>query len=409
MITKIEDYGYDGEGVGRVNGKVCFVPFTIVDELVEFDVTKENSTFIKGKPRNVIEKANERSLPRCEYFGRCGGCAYQHLKYENELNIKKILLSRQLKKVGYDGQIEIVASPQEYNYRNKVRLFVNDEGLGYKERESNKICPVTHCEITNNLINNALLYINEYIKNNKLHNIIESIVIRCEGQNALINFFVKRKDICNYQGIYLVLGENWGIYETYKNKMYHKLGINKLETDDFNLKLEYGVNTFHQVNPYVERMLYKKVIESVTTKSVVNCYSGAGLLSVFLAKDGKNVEAIELGEDEHSEAERLKDKNNIKNLKNYQGDCQIVLPKLDCKDKTIIVDPPRNGMSKEVASFLNGCGARKIIYISCNSASLVRDIAILRNYKIVKAYLFDMFAKTGEYESLCVLVPKLSD
>ena len=405
MITRIEDYGYDGEGVGRVNGKVCFVPFTIVDELVEFDVTKENSTFIKGKLRNVIEKANERSLPRCEYFGRCGGCAYQHLGYEDELNIKKTLLSRQLKKVGYDGQIEIVASPQEYNYRNKVRLFVNDEGLGYKERESNKICPVTHCEIANNLINNAILYINEYIKNNKLHNIIESIVIRCEGQNALINFFVKRKDICNYQGIYLVLGENWGIYETYKNKMYHKLGINKLETDDFNLKLEYGVNTFHQVNPYVERMLYKKVIESVTTKSVVNCYSGAGLLSVFLAKAGKNVEAIELGEDEHSEAERLKDKNNIKNLKNYQGDCQIVLPKLDCKDKTIIVDPPRNGMSKEVISFLNECGARKIIYISCNSASLVRDIAILRNYKIVKVYLFDMFARTGEYECLCLLSP----
>lgn len=405
MITRIEDYGYDGEGVGRVNGKVCFVPFTISGEVVEFDVVKENSTFIKGKPRNVIEKANERSLPRCEYFGRCGGCAYQHLKYENELNIKKTLLSRQLKKVGYDGQIEIVASSQEYNYRNKVRLFVNDEGLGYKERESNKICPVTHCEIANNLINNALLYINEYIKNNKLHNIIESIVIRCEGQNALINFFVKRKDICNYQGIYLVLGENWGIYETYKNKMYHKLGINKLETDDFNLKLEYGVNTFHQVNPYVERMLYKKVIESVTTKSVVNCYSGAGLLSVLLAKVGKNVEAIELGEAEHSEAERLKDKNNIKNLKNYQGDCQIVLPKLDCKVKTIIVDPPRNGMSKEVASFLNGCGARKFIYISCNSASLVRDIAILRNYKIVKVYLFDMFARTGEYECLCLLSP----
>ena len=405
MITRIEDYGYDGEGVGRVNGKVCFVPFTISGEVVEFDVVKENSTFIKGKPRNVIEKANERSLPRCEYFGRCGGCAYQHLGYEDELNIKKTLLSRQLKKVGYDGQIEIVASPQEYNYRNKVRLFVNDEGLGYKERESNKICPVTHCEIANSLISNALSYINEYIKNNKLHNIIESIVIRCEGQNALINFFVKRKDICNYQGIYLVLGEDWGIYETYKNKMYHKLGINKLETDDFNLKLEYGVNTFHQVNPYVERMLYKKVIESVTTKSVVTCYSGAGLLSVLLAKAGKNVEAIELGEAEHSEAERLKDKNNIKNLKNYQGDCQIVLPKLDCKDKTIIVDPPRNGMSKEVASFLNGCGAIKIIYISCNSASLVRDIAILRNYKIVKVYLFFFFSRTGEYECLCLLSP----
>ena len=98
MITKIKDYGYDGEGVGKVDGKVCFIPFTIKGETVEFDIVKENSTFIKGKLSKVIEKASERSLPRCGYFGRCGGCAYQHLSYEDELDIKKTLLLRQLKK-----------------------------------------------------------------------------------------------------------------------------------------------------------------------------------------------------------------------------------------------------------------------------------------------------------------------
>ena len=405
MITKIEDYGYDGEGVGKVNGKVCFVPFTIIGEKIAFDVVKENSTFIKGKLSKVIEKASERYLPRCEYFGRCGGCTYQHLSYENELNIKRMLLLRQLKKVGFAGQIEVIASPQEYNYRNKVRLFVGHNGVGYKERESSNICSISHCEIAESMISGALSYINEYIKNNKLQNIIDSIVIRCEGENGLINFFVKKENVCNYQGIYLVLGENWGIFETCKDKTYHKLGIKELQTSELGLKLEYNVCSFHQVNRYIEKMLYQKVIESVSEKSVVNCYSGAGLLSVLLAKAGKNVEAIELGETEHSEAERLKDKNNIKNLKNHQGDCQIVLPKLDCKDKTIIVDPPRNGMSKGVSTTLNECGARQIIYISCNSASLVRDINLLKNYKLKKVYLFDMFARTGEYECLCLLSP----
>ena len=365
MITKIKDYGYDGEGVGKVDGKVCFIPFTIKGETVEFDIVKENSTFIKGKLSKVIEKASERSLPRCGYFGRCGGCAYQHLSYEDELDIKKTLLLRQLKKVNFNGQVEVIASPHRYKYRNKIRLFVCDEGVGFKERDSGNICPISHCEIACDLINNAIVYLNEYIKNNKLQNIIDSIVIKSVGDNALINFVVNKENVCNYQGLYLVLGENFGIFETCRGKTYHKLGIKELPTSDLGLNLEYNVSSFHQVNRYIEKLLYQKVIDSVSEKCVVNCYSGAGLLSILLAKTGKDVTAIELGVSEHNEAEKLKKKNDIINLNNICGDCQAVLPQLDCRDKSIIVDPPRSGMSKAVSNCLNKCKAKQIIYISC--------------------------------------------
>ena len=407
MITKIKDYGYDGEGVGKVDGKVCFIPFTIKGETVEFDIVKENSTFIKGKLSKVIEKASERSLPRCGYFGRCGGCAYQHLSYEDELDIKKTLLLRQLKKVNFNGQVEVIASPHRYKYRNKIRLFVCDEGVGFKERDSGNICPISHCEIACDLINNAIVYLNEYIKNNKLQNIIDSIVIKSVGDNALINFVVNKENVCNYQGLYLVLGENFGIFETCRGKTYHKLGIKELPTSDLGLNLEYNVSSFHQVNRYIEKLLYQKVIDSVSEKCVVNCYSGAGLLSILLAKTGKDVTAIELGVSEHNEAEKLKKKNDIINLNNICGDCQAVLPQLDCRDKSIIVDPPRSGMSKAVSNCLNKCKAKQIIYISCNSASLVRDINLLANYGLERVCLFDMFARTGEYECLCILSHKL--
>lgn len=407
MITKIKDYGYDGEGVGKVDGKVCFIPFTIKGETVEFDIVKENSTFIKGKLSKVIEKASERSLPRCGYFGRCGGCAYQHLSYEDELDIKKTLLLRQLKKVNFNGQVEVIASPHRYKYRNKIRLFVCDEGVGFKERDSGNICPISHCEIACDLINNAIVYLNEYIKNNKLQNIIDSIVIKSVGDNALINFVVNKESVCNYQGLYLVLGENFGIFETCRGKTYHKLGIKELPTSDLGLNLEYNVSSFHQVNRYIEKLLYQKVIDSVSEKCVVNCYSGAGLLSILLAKTGKDVTAIELGVSEHIEAEKLKKKNDIINLNNICCDCQAVLPQLDCRDKSIIVDPPRSGMSKAVSNCLNKCKAKQIIYISCNSASLVRDINLLANYSLERVCLFDMFARTGEYECLCILSHKL--
>lgn len=407
MITKIKDYGYDGEGVGKVDGKVCFIPFTIKGETVEFDIVKENSTFIKGKLAKVVNSSALRNTPQCEYFGRCGGCAYQHLSYEDELDIKKILLLRQLKKVNFNGQVEVIASPHRYKYRNKIRLFVCDEGVGFKERDSGNICPISHCEIACDLINNAIVYLNEYIKNNKLQNIIDSIVIKSVGDNALINFVVNKENVCNYQGLYLVLGENFGIFETCRGKTYHKLGIKELPTSDFGLNLEYNVSSFHQVNRYIEKLLYQKVIDSVSEKCVVNCYSGAGLLSILLAKTGKDVTAIELGVSEHNEAEKLKNKNDIINLNNICGDCQAVLPQLDCRDKSIIVDPPRSGMSKAVSNCLNKCKAKQIIYISCNSASLVRDINLLTNYSLERVCLFDMFARTGEYECLCILSHKL--
>ena len=407
MITKIKDYGYDGEGVGKVDGKVCFIPFTIKGETVEFDIVKENSTFIKGKLAKVVNSSALRNTPQCEYFGRCGGCAYQHLSYEDELDIKKILLLRQLKKVNFNGQVEVIASPHRYKYRNKIRLFVCDEGVGFKERDSGNICPISHCEIACDLNNNAIVYLNEYIKNNKLQNIIDSIVIKSVGDNALINFVVNKENVCNYQGLYLVLGENFGIFETCRGKTYHKLGIKELPTSDFGLNLEYNVSSFHQVNRYIEKLLYQKVIDSVSEKCVVNCYSGAGLLSILLAKTGKDVTAIELGVSEHNEAEKLKNKNDIINLNNICGDCQAVLPQLDCRDKSIIVDPPRSGMSKAVSNCLNKCKAKQIIYISCNSASLVRDINLLTNYSLERVCLFDMFARTGEYECLCILSHKL--
>lgn len=407
MITKIEDYGYDGEGVGKVDGKVCFIPFTIKGETVEFDIVKENSTFIKGKLAKVVNPSTLRNTPQCEYFGRCGGCAYQHLSYEDELDIKKTLLLRQLKKINFNGQVEVIASPHRYKYRNKIRLFVCDEGVGFKERESGNICPISHCEIACDLINDAIVYLNEYIKNNKLQNIIDSIVIKSVGENALINFLVNKENVCNYQGLYLVLGENFGIFETCKGKTCHKVGLRALKRNAFDLIADYSVNSFHQVNRYIEKLLYQKVIDSVIEKRVVNCYSGAGLLSILLAKTGKNVTAIELGVSEHDEAEKLKKKNDIINLNNICGDCQAILPQLDCRDKSVIVDPPRSGMSKGVSTCLNECKARQIIYISCNSASLVRDINLLTNYSLERVCFFDMFASTGEYECLCILSHKL--
>ena len=159
MECDIFDYGYDGEGVGKIDDKICFVPFSLKGEKVEVAKIKETSSFVKAKIQKVITKSDLRDVPPCPYFEKCGGCAYQHTSYQNELEIKKELLSRQLKKIGYNGVIEVI-SGEEYGYRNKVKLFCQSGKIGFKERQTNSVCDIEKCLLAKNEIMATGTYIN---------------------------------------------------------------------------------------------------------------------------------------------------------------------------------------------------------------------------------------------------------
>ena len=173
--TTIIDYGYDGEGVGRVDGKVCFVPFTIKGEDVTFEVIKNKKSFYQGRLKEVLKESALRIEPPCKYFGRCGGCRYQHLPYDEELKIKAELLKRQLGKVGFDGDIEVVPTELEYQYRNKIKLFAGEGKVGLKYLASNKICDIKECKICEGLICEAIKYISNFVKGNNLYKKIVNI------------------------------------------------------------------------------------------------------------------------------------------------------------------------------------------------------------------------------------------
>ena len=402
--TTIIDYGYDGEGIGKLNGKVCFIPYTIKGELVEFKIIEDKKDFCKCSLLDVLHPSNDRISPLCPYFSKCGGCAYQHINYKKELEIKKELLKNQLQKIDFHGDIEIVASPKEYNYRNKIKIFLENGKLGLKERKSNKICEIKGCKLVKNLINNAINILKNFVKNNNHFKSLSNIVIRQEEEQCLVNFFVKRKiEKKIYFQIYDKLGENYGIFETFNNQTSYICGIEKLKSLEFGLTCYFSALSFHQVNNDVCNLLYKKISDEIEGKNIINCYSGNGVLSGILSKKCLNIEAIELGDKEHQEAEDLKQINFLNNLTNIHGDCSKEILRLKEDFDTIIVDPPRNGLSRIVAERINSKKFKKFIYVSCNSATLVRDLKLMTNYKIDKVMLFDMFAKTGEYETLVIL------
>jgi len=398
----ITDYGYDGEGIGRLNGKVAFVPYALKDERVTIEVQKENSSFINGKLTEVENSSPLRENPPCPYYGECGGCRYQHTSYENELEIKKNLLKQQLSKVGFQGEIKVI-SDECYAYRNKIRLFVGEKGLALKKRNSGELCYVDKCLIVKDEINEAIQKINVFILNGKHQRDYSEVVIRQENDCLLVDFYRSSKSEISYQGLYLILGNNFGIYETFKKDCVYRVGQRYLENKEFGLKCKFSPTSFHQVNEQVGKMLYQAVLDNLIGQNILNCYSGAGVLSGIIAKENKRVIGVELGDKEHEDAQSLKDENNLFYLTNKHGDCADILPRLNEKFDTIIVDPPRGGMDARVVEAIANFNFKRLIYVSCNSATLVRDLGRLKGLKIKKSVLLDMFARTGEYESLVVL------
>ncbi len=402
---EITDYGYSGEGVGRNKGKVFFVPYALKDELVSCKIVKETSSFCKARLVEIKNKSDKRINAPCPYFAKCGGCTFQNLNYQDELEIKKQIISNQLKKVDFAGDIEVIASPKEYNYRNKIKLFCNGRSLSLNELESSRLVEIDRCLLVEEEINSVIQTVQTFINAKNIEKDIDNVYIRKQGQNILVWFKFFKPVKLEFGGLQLMLGAECGIYQSLgKAKPGHVMGAKVLSSNEFGFDCEFDVNAFHQVNNEVGQKLYQEVVDSVLGNKVINAYSGAGVLSGILALSGKTVYGVELGQAEHNSAERLKENNKLNKLFNIKGDCAEIIPNLISSDlQSLIVDPPRAGCDKKVCEAINNADVKRVIYISCDSSTLVRDIARMSNFKIKSVKIFDMFPKTSSIEVLCIL------
>lgn len=405
---EITDYGYSGEGVGKIGGRVCFIPYALKDEIVEGEVVKKTSSFYKLKLINIKKTSPLRIPAPCPYFAKCGGCAFQCLEYANELKLKCELVKNQFKKVGYEKDIEIVESSNQYGYRNKIKLFCKDNKLALFENGSNVLVPVEKCLLVEDEINQAIENVQTFVEAKDIGRAVDNIYIRSQGKGLLVWFKFKRQTKLDFTGLQIMLGANSGIFTSVGNSSpQHQTGLEVLKTTEFDLNCEFEVDAFHQVNNKVAEKLYQEVINLVKGNKVINGYSGAGVLSGILAKQGKTVYGIELGLAEHQSAEKLKEQNGLSKLFNIHGDCASLLGDLISSDmKTMIIDPPRAGIDKKICDSIDNSKLDKVVYISCDTATLVRDIMLMSNFEVETAKVFDMFPCTGRVEVLCVLKKK---
>lgn len=440
MITKnqeleveISGYGSDGQGVARYNGFVIFVPFALDKEIVKIHIIKVTKNYAVGKLIEIIKPSNERVKPVCPYFSKCGGCNNQNLCYNAQLVLKKQIVSDAISKIGgFDDVVvsQTVSSDNEYFYRNKSAfpIEVDKNGVlqvGMFKTLSHNMVYIDECQITDNQNMKIAKAFKEIVNtfSNQTKHFFKHLVIRTIDGKSLITV-VSSKHIKNAKIIFEALKnkleineESIGLYECLKTsdnnvildgKIVHLFGIEKISADILGIKVSVSPLSFFQINLSVMKKIYEKVNKLVSSKIVVDAYSGAGLMSAILSKTAKEVYGIEIVEDATKDANMLKEINNIENLVNINGDVSVILPQLATKlsDYTLVLDPPRKGVDQKVISCISESLPNNIVYVSCNPATLARDLKEIckSGYQIKMVEPFDMFPQTSNVETLAYLV-----
>ena len=406
----INDVSYEGEGVGRIDGKVVFVPYTLKDEIVLIEKIKENNKFIKGKIISIENKSKNRIEAICPFYSICGGCNYQHTTRENELEIKKNNLEKELTKIGYNNNIKTNICDKRSGYRNKIKLKVKNFKLGYINSNENKFVEINKCFLIDDDMNILLNQVQSFIENEKIKE-IESVTIRGQKQSYLVCFHLKDKiKIIENTLKKYIKTDKIGVFCEYfdKNKrnLEYIFGLKNLDYEYENLKCSIDIDSFLQVNNDVANALYKNVLENICEENVINAYSGTGVLTAMISKTANKVYGIEMQKSSHLKAEELKKENNIENMFNILGKCEDKFSEVLEKEKisSIVLDPARAGCHQKVLEKILESNVKKIVYVSCNPSTLTRDLKVLtKSYDVQNVEIFDMFPCTANIEVFCVL------
>ena len=430
LEVKIIDVGINGEGIAKIDNFVIFVPFALTDEVVRVQLLKVNKNYAYAKLIDILTPSKDRVTPLCPVFKKCGGCNLQHSTYENQLIIKQHIVDTTLRKMlkSKFNVLPTFASPKKYAYRNKMQFPITNNGIGMYAFNSHRLIPLEKCPLSEDWCQKLITIIHQYIKLSGISTyneetgsgVLRNVLARVTENNIMITI------VCNGIPTHLdILADliqrefiNFGLYYNINkdrtnrilgNEFIHISGIKEQLCEDFNIKHTLLPLSFAQINKDVQNAIYSKALELVDKEIVIDAYSGAGLLSAILSKKAEYVYGIEIVKQATENANTLKQLNNISNVTNINGDCAIELPKLiqSLPPCTVILDPPRKGCDKKVIDAILDNEPSKIIYISCNPASLARDLSYLEsNYDIRLIQPYDMFPQTKHIETLVFLTKK---
>ena len=432
----VEGYSSEGLGIVRIHGAVVFVPQVIRGEEIDVKITKVMKTAAAGKAVKIRRASPERTKPECPYFGKCGGCDFQHMSYTEELSAKRQRVQDAITRIGgIDIEVEeILGAKDPLHYRNKSQYPVGPDGaIGFFQARTHKVVKIDRCMIQSEISDRIAKAVGDWMKKYKVapyderahKGLVRHVYVRVnkKGESLCCLVVNGRKVPREPELVGCILAaapQTRGVVLNTNTEKGNVILGDKYRTlwgDDFlmdtlcGFTFKLSVPSFYQVNRAQAEVLYNKALEFAALtgeETVLDLYCGTGTITLCLAKKAKRAIGAEIVEAAIEDAEENAKRNGVENVEFFCGDASDIAAKLKydgLKPDVITVDPPRKGLAADVIASIAAMGPERVVYVSCDAATLGRDLKIFGElgYETKRAAAVDMFPGTRHVETVVCL------
>ena len=383
----MEKLVYGGDGLARLDGRVVLLPYVLEGERVRAKVEQEKPALVRAFPLEVLDHSADRATPPCPYFGRCGGCQYQHANYDHQVEAKCAILVEELRRVGKLEPPEEIAvvTAEPWAYRNRVQLHIDRGHVGYREARSHRLCAIDHCPISSPKLNEAIGALARMARDPRWPDFVRSIELFTDEQQLQLNVTETDKPVARRFFEWCA--------ESIPGMVENAL--------DYDGRFRVARSSFFQVNRFLVNDLVQTAIEGTAGETALDLYAGVGLFSIPLARHFRKVTAVEAGSGAVRDLQFNAERAGV-DVQAVQSTTERYLEKLETAPDFVLLDPPRAGLGKSVVGRLTALRPPLITIVACDPATLSRDLAglVAAGYRIERMTMVDLFPQTYHLETV---------
>ena len=391
-LVQIEKPIYGGNFLAREEGKAIFVPLVLPGERARVRLVEEKRGYATAELEEILTPSPRRIVPACPHFGPCGGCQYQHAEYSFQLRQKLEIFRETLQRLGgivFDDEIEVLAG-EPWHYRNRIQLHFREEEAGFHRRGSHELVGIDHCYISSPMLNEVIVKLSAASKQPEWPRFLRSLEIFTNETQVQLNVIDSTRPVA-------VRFFDW--CATFLPGL--SAGAVDYSAARHTFRISRG--SFFQVNRFLIDTLVEETMGAAAGRRAIDLYAGVGLFSLALAERFELVEAVERGGPAYRDLE-WNAKEAAPNIRPSRVSAEEFLQNVSDPPDLIVADPPRAGLGKEATAELLRIRAPRIVLVSCDPATLTRDLKkLLAAYKIERLSLIDLFPQTYHFEAVAHL------
>lgn len=393
LDVTIEKLVYGGDGLARLNGQVVLVPFVLPGERATVETLEQKPGLVRSKLIELHESAGERVDAQCPYFGRCGGCHYQHAAYEAQLGFKREILAETFRRVGKiepPEEIRVIAA-EPWHYRNRVQFHIQGNEIGYLEARSNRLCGIELCPISSTRLNQVIASLRQMLRDARWPRFVRAVEIFTNEEQVQLNVLQSERPVARrffdwcaeaIPGFIPGALDYSAAGETYR----------------------VSGGSFFQVNRFLIDQMVVEAVGVAAGESALELFAGVGLFSLPLARRFAKVTAVESGTGALRDLRFNAERAGV-TVEAHQSTVDAFLAGLTARPDFVLADPPRAGLGKIAVRELVRLKPAAITIVACDPATLARDLAALLagGYKLDTLTMVDLFPQTYHIEAIARL------